>query len=126
MDLPDLPKKLNKREARITPKVMSWFQKNYKKDWVIEIKATATNSIPFSDVKPHQLESLLAVRSPEGFKHKLSDALRQRQPFDAFGFKNADSYVVACFTKHGVCLAIDPNHWQGARIDTPCEFRLPL
>jgi hypothetical protein len=126
MDLPDLPRVLNKREAHITPKVMSWFHKNYQKDWAIEIKATATNSIPFSAVKPHQLQSLLEARSKKGFKHKLSDALRQRQPFDAFGFKGADTFVVACFTKHGICLAIEPDNWQGARIDTPCAFTFHL
>jgi len=96
---------------------------HYPFDWFIEVKATTGNSIPARAVLPHQLAALKAVRSKKGFNHKLSDALRIRQPFDAFGVREKDSFVIACFTKHGVCLAILPDKWEGANINTPCEFQ---
>ena len=126
MDLPELPRKLDKQEAKITPHVIDWFDKNYPSDWFIEVKATKTNSVPISAVKPHQLQALLAIRSKKGLKHKLSDAGRVRQPFDAFGVYEKDSFVVACFLPKRVCLAIHPDNWRGAKISTPCEFRIDL
>jgi len=124
--LPELPRKLKKNESRITPIVMDWFQKNYPHDWAIEIKQTSGNSIPKSAVKPHQLKALIAVRSEKGFKHKLSDALRQRQPFDAFGYKKSHSFVVACFLNKGICLAIKPEEWNGANLNVSHTFSFHL
>lgn len=126
MDLPELPRKLNKREAEITPRILEWMQKTCPFDWFIEIKATKNNTIPRSAVKPHQLQALLACKSKKGFKHKISDIGRVKQPFDAFGCKLAHSFVVVCFLKHKVCLAIDPQKWDGANPNTPAEFTLHL
>lgn len=100
--------------------------KHHPSNWAIEIKSTRTNSIPFSAVKSHQLAALLDVRSEKGFKHKLSDALRLRQPFDAFGFKKADSFVVACFPSKHICLAINPHDWKGCKPDSECDFVINL
>ena len=125
-ELPPLPTKLDKCEARVTPKVIDWFDKNYSGDWFIEIKATKTNTIPKSAVKDHQLQALLAVRSKKGLKHKLSDAGRVRQPFDAFGVYEKDSYVVACFINPGVCLAILPEEWRGASLKSDYAFKIYL
>ena len=101
-------------------------KKNCLFDWAIEIKATKTNSIPISAVKPHQLAALLAVRSNNGLSHKLSDAGQERQPFDAFYFQNAKSFVIACFLKQRICFAIDPNKWEGANLNTKNEFSFQL
>lgn len=105
---------------------MEWFQKNYPTNWYIEVKATDGNTIPFSAVKPHQLKALLAVQSDEGFKHKMSDAGHQRQPFDAFGCKKGHAYVVAVFLKHKVAMAIRPENWKGANMFTNPTFSIPL
>lgn len=124
--MPELPRILNKREARITPRIMDWFDKNYPDNWFIEVKQTTGNTIPFSAVKPHQLKALKAIRSKQGMKHKLSDAGHTRQPFDAFGVKKSHSFVVACFLKHHIALVIDPNKWSGASYNDPCEFKISL
>lgn len=93
---------------------------------LVEVKATKTNSIARSAVKPHQLSALIAVRSPRGMAHKMSDASRLRQPADFWMMKNATSFVVAVFLKDRVCLAIEPSKWNGARVDSPCVFSFPL
>jgi len=105
---------------------MSWFQKNYPTNWYIEVKATEGRTIPKSAVKPHQLKALLAVASDQGFKHKMSDAGHQRQPFDAFGCKKGHAYVVACFLSHKIALSINPEDWEGANILTYPTFSIPL
>lgn len=105
---------------------MKWFLTNHPSSVALEIKATKTNSIPFSAVKPHQLKALLAVRSPLGMSYKIPDSSHVRLPFDGFVLKKTESYVVACFTKQRICLAIEPEKWQGARPDTPSAIRIVL
>ena len=126
MELPNLPQIKNKREANITPKVLKWFKANYPDSVALEIKSTATNSIPASALKPHQLSALLAVQTDSGLTHKIADTGHVQLPFDAFMLKHANSFVVACFTKRGVCLAIDPNEWNGANLATNCAFRFDI
>ena len=105
---------------------MKWFMKNHPSSVALEIKNTATNSIPFSAVKPHQMKALLAVKSKQGMSYKSPDSSHVRLPFDSFVLKDTEAYVVACFSKQRICLAIDPNKWQGAKPDTPAEFVLVL
>lgn len=126
--LPDLPRKLNKREAKITPSVMKWFMKNHPSNVALEIKATKSNTIARSAVKDHQLKALLAVRSKEGLSYKIPDTGHVRLPFDCFQLRNTNSYVVACFPAKGVCFAIHPEKWDGFNInkDTDYEFRIKL
>lgn len=113
--MPDLPRTLNKREAKITPAVLRWFRERYPGSCAIEVKVGVGDSIPASAVKPHQMASLKAADT--GFVHKLSDIARIKQPFDAFMLKGVPGYVVACFPKHKKCLVIDANRWNGARHD---------
>lgn len=125
-ELPDLPRKLNKREASITPKIIKWFKENYPESVALEIKITKTNSIPRSALLPHQQKALIAVQTAQGLTHKLSDIGHIRQPFDAFIMKNTRSFVIACLPKHKVALAILPQNWNGANRTAPCEFKIPL
>lgn len=104
----------------------NWFLNQYPFDVLVEVKATKTNSIPFLSVKPHQLQSLKDVRTPKGKVHKMSDIGRIQQPADFWMLKNSHSFVVACFLKEKICLAIDPNKWEGARVDSQCEFQIKL
>ena len=60
---------------------------------------------------------MLALKDSKSFNglvHKLSDESRRQQPYDAFMLKNADAYVVACFSTHGYCFIIPVEDWQGA------------
>jgi len=61
-----------------------------------ELKQTETESIPFTDVKPHQLSGLEASEN-NGFCWKLSDADFREKPFDSFFALPAPSYVVIKF-----------------------------
>lgn len=114
-ELPELPQLKKKKEAKVTPRVLEWFRKNYHSSCAIEIKNTTKNTIPKSALKEHQMLALKDSKSFNGLVHKLSDESRRQQPYDAFMLKNADAYVVACFSKHGYCLIIDIDQWQGAK-----------
>ena len=124
--LPPLPRTLNKREAKITPIVEEWFLKNYPQSVLVEVKATKNNTIAPSAVKSHQLQALKDVRTPGGKVHKMSDIGRIQQPADFWMLKNTQSFVVACFLKERICLAIDPNKWEGARVESDCDFKIEL
>lgn len=124
--LPDLPRQLIKREANITPKILDWFHVHYPHNVALEIKATKTNSIPKSAVKDHQLIALIMAQTKTGLTYKIPDNGRVRQPFDAFQFKNAHSFVVCAFLKQRIALAIDPNKWNGATPKSDHIFSIPL
>ena len=124
-NLPNLPRKLHKREADITPKILAWFRKNHKQSCAIEIKASTGDTIPRSALAPHQRAALLAAMG-QGITHKLSDEARRRQPFDAFMLAGVEAYVVCAFTKRGIALVM-PVHWfDGARYDSPAMFTIPI
>ena len=123
--LPELPKKLNKREAKVTPRVLEWFRQNKTlSSCAIEIKATNKDTIPEKALQPHQRRALLAAKNG-GITHKIADN-RTRLPFDAFYLKNAGAWVVACFTRYGYCLVFDVDEWNGARFDDDCLFKIDL
>ncbi len=117
-NLPNLPRKLRKREADITPKILDWFRKHHNACAAIEIKATDGHSIPASALMPHQKAALMQAAG-KGITHKLSDEARRRQPFDAFMLKGVPAYVVAVFTTHRVAYAFPIHLWRGARHGMP-------
>lgn len=88
LNLPNLPRVLNKKEADITPRVIEWFAKNYPRSVALEVK------IKGNKVLPHQEIALKQVQGGT-FSYKLPDTGR-RNPFDAFVLKNADAFVVEC------------------------------
>lgn len=92
----------------------------------MEIKATEGNTITKSSLQDHQKLALQAAKGPKGLIHKISDASRVRQPFDAFYMVEAKAFVVACFTSHGVCLVFDVDDWEGARYDDSALFTIKL
>lgn len=104
---------------------MEWFRnQTYLSNCAIEIKATNKNTIPEKALQDHQRKALLNAKST-GIVHKIADSKR-RNPFDAFMLKNADAFVVACFTSHGVCLVIPVDQWKGARYNDPAPFVIKL
>lgn len=125
--LPDLPRRLNKREQSISPRVMAWLQDHYHQTIPFEIKATKTGSIPKSAVADHQLKSLLECQTERGFLYKIPDNARIRLPFDGFLIKNTPSFVICVFLTHKVCLAFDPRVWNGAKPTSIDQtFSIPL
>lgn len=125
--LPNLPRTIRKREAKITPIILDWFRKNHDGSCAIEVKQTNGNSIPASALLPHQRAALIAA-SGTGIVHKLSDEARRRQPFDAFMLCDADAYVVVAFLKYKYALVYPIDAWgiHGARYDDEGVMRIPL
>lgn len=88
MDLPSLPKKYRRAEAKIDSLVGEWFDKNYHRNWAVEVK------IKGGKIKEHQDLALKEVQSGK-FWWKIPD-MGRRNPFDLFGLKDADAFVVTC------------------------------
>lgn len=92
--LPDLPRVLNKREAKWTNSVFSkWVMAHPIPSGPIEVKYTTTERLLFSSVAEHQLIALLACMSDKGFWWKIPD-LGQRSPFDAIFYRNSPAWLV--------------------------------
>lgn len=115
--LPPLPRTLKKREANVTPYILSWFRDHHRGSCAIEIKATATGTIPRSALLPHQAEALRRASSADGLVHKISDIGHVRVPFDAFRLASVSAYVVAVFTTTRRAHVYTVDAWQGARAD---------
>jgi hypothetical protein len=88
MNLPDLPRKNKRIEAKIDDLVADWFLANYPYDVAIEVKIKGNKALP------HQLIALDEVKRGE-FKYKLPDQGR-RNPFDIVVLKKAHPFIVEC------------------------------
>lgn len=108
MQLPELPRQLNKREAKIDSKVLEWFANNYPYTVAVEVK------IKGNKVLPHQELALKEVQNGS-FKYKIADS-GIRLPFDGFVLKGAEAYVVTC----------DQNTCHAIRIDKNREFTFKI
>lgn len=89
MEFPDLPKKRNNTEARITPKVIKWFKENYPRSCALEIKVKPNKVLPHQDTALHQVSTGV-------FAYKIPDEGRAKKPFDAFLLNDADGILVTC------------------------------
>lgn len=88
MQLPNLPKKQNRKEAKIDGPVIKWFEDNWPRSCAIEVKVKG------GKLKPHQLLALVEVQRGS-FSFKIPD-MGRKNPFDGFVLKNADAFVVEC------------------------------
>ena len=87
--LPALGGERRQNEARITPRVLAWFLKNYPTSCAIEIKYGA-NKKPL----PHQTAALRKV-ALGAFAYKIGDK-GTRVPFDGVVLKNAHAIIARC------------------------------
>lgn len=124
--LPELPRTLKKKEAKITPKVIAWLKANHHSSCAFEIKSSDGNTIPRSALKPHQKLALQDANSHHGIIHKLTDEARRQQPFDGFQLIEVPAYVIACFPKHGFCNVYHIDSWQGAWYGDEGLFKIML
>lgn len=90
MAVDELPRKLNKKEASITPKVKRWFLDNYKRPCAVEIKIKGRTP------KPHQETSLIQASRGQ-FAYKPPDFGHQN-PCDLIFLlgKNTDGILATC------------------------------
>ena len=85
---------MKKREADFGIFFRHWLRAHPMRSCAFELKQTRSHRLPFSAVKEHQLEFLLATKSNKGILYKIADDSRGIKPFDMFYFRNAEAYVV--------------------------------
>jgi len=101
-----------KREASITPTIKKFLKQNkIYCNW--EAKQTTTDSIPFSAVEDHQINSLIAGQE-EGIDWKYSDSDPRVKMFDGSNNPPLPGYVIIKYPK-GITL-ITVNNFIHARI----------
>lgn len=94
--LPTLPKQNNKKEAGFGLMFRKWIEKNPRFSCSLEMKQTATDSIPFSCVEEEQLIYGMAIRSERGV---LIRVVGTKGEPDYIWCRNMPSYVVIKFPK---------------------------
>jgi hypothetical protein len=101
-----------KREANITPLIEKFLKQN-KIYCNYEVKQTTTDSIPFSNVPDHQINSLIAAQE-EGISHKYSDADPRIKPCDGSNNPPLPGYIIIKYPKAFVLITV--NNFIHARI----------
>lgn len=100
MDLPDLPKKYKRTEAKIDGLVLNWFYNNYPKSVLVEVKIKSNKMLP------HQKLAQEEVNRTKKFKYKFPDQ-GLRLPADGIVLQNAEAWCVTCDGMN--CIGISPN-----------------
>jgi len=88
-------------EKTFTSKFNRWLLHSWLgESAVFELKVTKTNRMPFSAVKPHQIQNLLAAKNGKVI-YKIPDDGFSQKPFDCFYLSKVLAYVVVYFYKRG-------------------------
>ena len=82
-----------------------WLKSVFKKTACYELKQTKTDSLPFSDVKDHQIAALSLARWGT-LVYKIPDVGYQN-PFDCFSLTVVPAYVVIKYPKFFCLIDID-------------------
>ncbi len=97
---------MKKREAKWNSIFNHWIKEKYKRTACFELKQTETGSLPFSAVKDHQIQALLAA-SGKGLVFKIPDGSFTQSPFDTFSLFNVSAYVVIKYPESFEIITID-------------------
>ncbi len=101
-----------KREAQFQTLFRHWLKANPQPTAAYELKQTTTDSIPFSDVQPHQIDALMAAKHG-ALLHKIDDSGRGIKPFDMVYLHIVDAWIVIRYPK---CFCIiDVDRFIGER-----------
>lgn len=101
---------MNKKEAKFQT-VFNQYLRKKKLFGYFELKEATGDSLPFSAIKQHQLNGLLAA-SRNGFVWKLSDQDQREKPFDCMYTKPAGAYVVIKYGKVFYIITAQMFHFQ--------------
>lgn len=86
---------MKKREADFGLLFRHWLKANpLRTSCAFELKQTTEDSLPFSSVKEHQIDALMASWSYNGLLYKAPDDSRGIKPFDYFYLRFAQAYIV--------------------------------
>ena len=97
MELPDLPRKNKRQEAKIDSLVGLWFLKNWPRSVMYEVKLWKTGRL-----SPHQEVIITRVAASGEFHYKHPD-LGHKTPLDGFVMKGGDVAVCWMNGHEGVC-----------------------
>ena len=106
------------REKDFQNKFNKWLKANYEYSAAFELKITKGNSLPFSAVKQHQIDSLLAVQNYK-LIYKIADDSIGFKPFDCFCMRRLPAYIVILFYK-----LRQPSKFYAIRIDKWIEKQI--
>jgi len=101
MELPNLPKKYKRTEAKVDGLVLKWLLKNHPRSFALEVKMRGGKLLP------HQKVALKQV-SNGVFGHKIAD-MGRRNCFDAFGLIGADALLCVVDGKEVECRVNDTH-----------------
>lgn len=97
-------------EAKFQTRFSRFLRYGYTgKTAAFELKWAKGDSIPFSALRPHQKDSLLAAKHGR-LVYKIADDSIGFKPFDCFALKGTDAFVVIGFGSGKVFL-IDIDDW---------------
>lgn len=88
------------KEKNFQSRFSKWLKYRYQGTACFELKITKTSSIPFNDVKEHQLNALLNAKHNH-IEFKIPDDSIGQKPFDCFRLEKVPSYVVIQYYRHG-------------------------
>lgn len=89
---------MQKRESKSSVLLRHWFKANPQYSCSIEVKTTATDSIPFTCVEEAQLDWALAIRSDKGVLIRVQG---QAGEPDYIYLRKTPSWVVIHYQKNG-------------------------
>lgn len=96
MTLPELPKKADRREAKIDERVANWFYENYQSPVLLEVKMKGGR------LSEHQKRLIASVSRTNKFKYKFPDG-RERTPLDYIVIPKELNAVLAICDPMGGC-----------------------
>lgn len=88
-----------------------WLKYKHSRNAVFELKLTNEPSLPFSDVKDHQVANLKAAKDGH-IIYKIPDDTFAQKPFDCFALYGVEACVVVMFnvkrgTRHFYMIDVD-------------------
>ncbi len=102
--LPNLPKQLDKREAKFGIQFRRWIESHKGQSCPFELKRTMTSNILFSCLKPNQIAFLLSAKSDKGILIRVIGI--DGEPDYAY-YRNSPARVVIRYPKSFHVIDID-------------------
>lgn len=96
MNLPELPRVLDKKETKFSLQFRKWIEEKRPVNSACELKQTTTNSLPFSAISDKQIKYLLSISGPIG---ALVRVIGLNGEPDYIWCKNMPSYIFIKYPK---------------------------
>ncbi len=104
--LPNLPKTLEKKEAKFGLQFRKWIMSHPQLSGAYELKQ-CSSAFPFSELSDKQILALQLVNSDNGFLYKAPDDTQGSKVLDYYYYRNAPAYVVIKYPKEFSIISIN-------------------